>query len=72
MFETDETRYYYSARAFFRMLFCTKAMFTLENVLNGKKTKNLIGGGIGIRMSWWKNFEKLISGERELTGDLRV
>ena len=41
-----ETRYYYSARVSFRMFFCTKAMFTLENVLDGEKTENLIGGGL--------------------------
>ena len=66
MFEIDETRYYYSARASFRMFFCTKAMFTLENVLDGKKTENLIGGGGrggggrggGIRMSWVEKFRK--------------
>ena len=58
MSEIDETRYYYSARASFRMFFCTKAMFTLENVLDGKKTENLIGGGFGIRMSSVEKFRK--------------
>ena len=42
MFEIHETTYYYSARVSFRMfffLFGTKAMFTLEDVLDGKKLK---------------------------------
>ena len=41
-------------------------MFTLENVLDGKKTGNLIGGGGGggevgggIRMSWVEKFRKI-------------
>ena len=42
MFEIDETRYY-SSRVSFRM-------FTLENVLDGKKTENSIGRG-----AWNKN-----------------
>ena len=39
-----------------------------------KKTENLIGGGVGIRMSWGgEDFEKLISGEGETSiSDLRV
>ena len=39
MFEIDETKYYYSARVSFRMFFCTKAMITLENILDGKNLK---------------------------------
>ena len=38
MFEIDETTYYYSARVSFKM-FCMKAIFTLENVLDGKRLK---------------------------------
>ena len=60
MFKIDKTKYYYSARVSFRM----KAMFTLENVMDGKKTGNLIGGRggwggggeVGIRMSWVEKF----------------
>ena len=49
-----------------RLYFCAKAMFTLENVLNGKKLKiSLAAGGggwglgVGIRMSWVEKFRKI-------------
>ena len=51
MFEIDETRYY-SSRVSFRM-------FTLENVLDGKKLKIQLAGGVGIRMSWVEKFRKI-------------
>ena len=34
-------------------------MFALEYVLDGKKTENLIGRGVGIRMSWVEKMRKI-------------
>ena len=83
MFKTDETRYYLllQCKGFFQNVFCTTTMFTLENVLDGKKTGNLIGGGGGwgveggIRMSWVEKFRKINQqgwSQRTSVSDLRV
>ena len=54
-----------AVQGFLLECFCTTAMFILENVVDGKKTENLIGrggkgeGGVGIRMSWVEKFRKI-------------
>ena len=57
MFESDETRYFYSARVSFRMLFVRRLRSHFRMSWMEKKTENSIGEGRGGggRGGWNKN-----------------